>query len=109
MRGKERRDGCVIARMTDKELLEFDKKCEAAGMNKSEYIRSAINRSEVYPMVEIQKLTSQVLKLGNNVNQIARVLNSNPNSGIADCLQEIIGEFTEIKEGIWRIEVDICR
>lgn len=109
MKEQNRKNRSIIARVTGKELMEFEEKCMKVGMNKSDYIRNVINKSEVYPADEIQKLTMQVLKVGRNINQIARILNTNPNSSVSANLQELVGEFEHIKDSLWKIEVDICR
>lgn len=99
----------MTVRVTEAELSELEEKAAKAGMKKSDYIRAAIKKSEVYPMEEVQKLVVQVAKVGNNLNQIARVLNTNPNSSASANLKLLVEDFGAIKECLWSIEVEICR
>lgn len=65
-------------RFSSSEYLSLVEKSAKANMNISEYIRSAAKKSEVQESTkkEIINLTLQIAKIGNNLNQIARKVNT---------------------------------
>ena len=81
-----KRTHIVKTRLDNEEHAEFLHRLEVYGMNQSEFIREAIARVTVRPVIvaslvsddllaAIGRLTAEFGKLGSNLNQIARHLN----------------------------------
>lgn len=87
------KDKVVTLRLTDElnNMLEF--KAVSAGMTKSDYLRNFINGSNVSfnDSKDIAKLLAGINKVGNNLNQIAHVLNiANKSDNLNDIDYDII-------------------
>ena len=81
-----KRDQVVKTRLTQEEKTAFEKMCRMVGLNQSEYLRQMITRGKIKAKIlvtgtsdktldVIGKLTGQIGKIGNNLNQIAFKLN----------------------------------
>ena len=66
-------------RATEEEADEIKRKAAAAGMNVSRFLRTSAVKSQVvlYNTANIYGLRSDIRRIGNNINQIAMVANSN--------------------------------
>lgn len=66
-------------RVTEEEAAEIRRKADAAGMNVSRFLRTSAVKSQVvlYNTNDIYGLRSDIKRIGNNINQIAMVVNSN--------------------------------
>jgi hypothetical protein len=80
------RSHVVKTRMTDEEYADFTERLAAYEMSQSEFIRQAITRATIRPIVTVSpvndellaavgKLTAEYGRIGGNLNQIARYLN----------------------------------
>ena len=80
------RSRVVKTRMTEEEYAEFAERLSAYNMSQAEFIRQAITRATIRPIVTVSpvndglltalsKLTAEYGKIGGNLNQIARSLN----------------------------------
>ena len=80
------RSHVVKTRMTDEEYADFTKRLAAYEMSQSEFIRQAITRATIRPIITVSpvndellaavgKLTAEYGRIGGNLNQIARYLN----------------------------------
>ena len=80
------RSHVVKTRMTDEEYADFTERLTAYEMSQSEFIRQAITRATIRPIVTVSpvndellaavgKLTAEYGRIGGNLNQIARYLN----------------------------------
>ena len=65
-------------RATEEEAAEIRRKAAAAGMTVSRFLRTSAVNSQVvlYNTADIFGLRSEIKKIGNNINQIAMVVNS---------------------------------
>lgn len=76
---KVQRTNTVAVRLTDEEKLDWDLKAHAAGLSISELVRQAMSRVRISHVgdraIAIER-TRQIAKIGNNLNQIARWVNS---------------------------------
>lgn len=86
-------------RATEEEAAEIRRKAAAAGMNVSRFLRtSAVNNQVVlYNTADIFGLRSEIKKIGNNINQIAMVVNSNRSVYQSD-VRELKKQFSELSE-----------
>ena len=68
----------IVFRVNEDEYEHFLKDVEKAQITKSEYLRNLINNVEIKekPDREFYNTTQQLIRIGNNLNQIARKANS---------------------------------
>ena len=80
------RSRVVKTRMTEEEYAEFAERLSAYNMSQAEFIRQAMTRATIRPIVTVSpvndellsavgRLTAEYGKIGGNLNQIARALN----------------------------------
>ena len=80
------RSRVVKTRMTEEEYAEFAERLSAYHMSQAEFIRQAIARATIRPIVTVSPVNDELLsavgkliaeygKIGGNLNQIARALN----------------------------------
>jgi hypothetical protein len=86
------RNNRIRAWLSDAEHARFLSKVRRSGLGKETFIRQLIENGEVRhpPSVDYIRLTNAVNHVGNNVNQIAHVANTNgfiSQSTIHECLR----------------------
>ena len=88
-------------RVTEEESAEIRRKAAAAGMNVSRFLRTSAVKSQVvlYNTADVYGLRSEIKKIGNNVNQIAMVANSNKSVYLSD-VRELRKQFNEMSRSI---------
>ena len=86
-------------RATEEEASEIRRKAAAAGMTVSRFLRTSAMNSQVvlYNTADIFGLRSDIRKIGNNINQIAMVVNSNRSVYQSD-VRELKKQFSELSE-----------
>ena len=86
-------------RATEEEAAEIRRKAAATGMTVSRFLRTAAVNSQVvlYNTADIFGLRSELKKIGNNINQIAMVVNSNRSVYQSD-VRELKKLFSELSE-----------
>ena len=86
-------------RATEEEASEIRRKAAAAGMTVSRFLRTAAVNSQVvlYNTADIFGLRSEIKKIGNNINQIAMVVNSN-RSVYGNDIRDLKKQFSELSE-----------
>ena len=86
-------------RATEEEAAEIRRKAAAAGMTVSRFLRTAAVNSQVvlYNTADIFGLRSDIRRIGNNINQIAMVVNSEKKvfKGDIDSLHREIAKISE--------------
>ena len=98
--------------MNDEEYEFFRKQCEAYGFSQSEMIRTSLDRLVIKPVIKFSPVNKELLskideliaegkRIGNNLNQIARALNSDSfDAGIVDAIKQALGDLAE-----WKYEI----
>lgn len=88
-------------RATEEETAEIRRKAAAAGMNVSRFLRTSAVKSQVvlYNTADVYGLRSEIKKIGNNVNQIAMVANSNRSVYLSD-VRELRKQLNEMSGSI---------
>ena len=88
-------------RATEEEASEIRRKAAAAGMTVSRFLRTSAVKSQVvlYNTADLYGLRSEIKKIGNNVNQIAMVVNSNKEAFYGDIVS-LKKQFSELSEKI---------
>ena len=86
-------------RATEEEAADIRRKASAAGMNVSRFLRTAAVNSQVvlYNTADIYGLRSNLRRIGNNINQIAMVVNSNRAVYQSD-VRDLKKQFSELSE-----------
>ena len=86
-------------RATEEEASDIRRKAAAAGMNVSRFLRTSAMNSQVvlYNTADIFGLRSELKRIGNNINQIAMVVNSNRAVYQSD-VRELKKQFSELSE-----------
>ena len=80
------RSRVIKTRLTEEEYAEFSERVSSCQMSQSEFIRQALTKSAIRPVITVSpvndpllsaigKLTAEYGKIGGNLNQIARYLN----------------------------------
>ena len=86
-------------RATEEEAAEIRRKAAAAGMNVSRFLRTSAVKSQVvlYNTADVFGLRFEIKKIGNNINQIAMVVNSNKEAFYGDIvsLKKQLSELSE--------------
>ena len=88
-------------RATEEEAAEIRRKTAAAGMNVSRFLRTSAVKSQVvlYNTADVFGLRSEIKKIGNNINQIAMVANSNRSVYLSD-VRELRKQLNEMSGSI---------
>ena len=76
-------------RATEEEASEIRRKAVAAGMTVSRFLRISAMNSQVvlYNTADLFGLRSELKRIGNNINQIAMVANSNKSVYLSDVIE----------------------
>ena len=104
------RSRVVKTQLTDEEYADFTARLAPYGMSQSEFIRQAITRATIRPIVTVSpvndellsaigELTAQYGKIGGNLNQIARTLNEwhSPYPAMAKELKDAAADLAALK------------
>ena len=88
-------------RATEEEAADIRRKASAARMNVSRFLRTAAVNSQVvlYNTANIYGLRSDIRRIGNNINQIAMVANSNRSVYLSD-VRELRKQLNEMSGSI---------
>ena len=88
-------------RATEEEAAEIRRKAAAAGMNVSRFLRTSAVKSQValYNTADLYGLRSDLRRIGNNINQIAMVANSNKSVYLSD-VRELRKQLNEMNRSI---------
>ena len=86
-------------RATEEEAAEIRRKAAAAGMNISRFLRTSAVKSQVvlYNTADLYGLRSDLRRIGNNINQVAMVVNSN-NAVYRNDVRDLKKQFSELSE-----------
>ena len=86
-------------RATEEEAADIRRKASAAGMNVSRFLRTAAVNGQVvlYNTNDLYGLRSYIKRIGNNINQIAMVVNSNRSVYQSD-VRDLKKHFSELSE-----------
>ena len=98
--------------MSDDEYEIFKKRCETYGFSQSDMIRTSLDNLVIKPVLKFSPVNKELLskvdelikegkRIGNNLNQIARALNSDSfDAGINDGIRKALGDLAE-----WKYEI----
>ena len=100
----------IKTRLTEEEYAEFSERVSLCKMSQSEYIRQALTKSRICPVITVSpvndellsavgKLTAEYGKIGGNLNQIARTLNEwhSPYPQLAGEVRAAVSDLAALK------------
>ena len=100
----------VKTRMTEEEYADFTERLKHYDMSQAEFIRQAITRATIRPIVTVSpvndellsavgRLTAEYGKIGGNLNQIARTLNEwhSPYPQLAGEVRAAVSDLSALK------------
>ena len=104
------RSRVVKTRMTDEEYAEFAGRLEQYDMSQAEFIRQAIQRATIRPVITVSPVNDELLaalgrlaaeygRIGGNLNQIARTLNEwhSPYPQLAGEIRAAVSDLAALK------------
>ena len=107
---KPHRCHVVKTRMTEEEYADFTERLKHYDMSQAEFIRQAITRATIRPIVTVSpvndellaavgKLTAEYGRIGGNLNQIARTLNEwhSPYPQLAGEVRAAVSDLAALK------------
>jgi len=94
-----KRGKSVLVRMTEEEFEKIEKKSYKSKLSKQDYILKSSLDKEILVIEGIQDLVIQLSKVGTNINQIARKVNTGE---IDDCSFQLDGIGKELSE-VWQL------
>ncbi len=101
MENRERQNRFTL-RLSDNELYILEQKCKVSNMkDKSSFLRHLILYGYVFDVdySELQEYNSALAKIGNNLNQIAKRMNTTGNVYKAD-----VKEVKELMQKVWHTQ-----
>ena len=107
---KETRNHIVKARLNDQEYIKMMTICQYLKITPSTMIRALLDRGQVHAVVYengvndqtltlLNQIITELKRIGNNINQIARVVNTTglDDPVLIEDLNKALGELTECK------------
>ena len=97
------RTNAIIVRLTDKEKKQLQRQAENAGLKMEPFIRKLIMRADIQPRPpdNFVQLIREINFIGNNINQIAKKVNTENNVSQSQ-LEEILHLLGEIYREVKR-------
>ena len=104
-----KRSHVIKARLDDEEYGSFIKRCEVYRMTQSKMIRVSLDKLVINPVIKFSPVNKELLskvdelitegkRIGNNLNQIARALNSGyPDQSLSSEIRRALGDLAEWK------------
>ena len=105
----------IKTRLTEEEYTEFSERVTLCQMSQAEYIRQALTKSRIQPVITVSpvndellsavgRLTAEYGKIGGNLNQIARALNEygTPYNALSVEVRAAISDLAALKFEVLR-------
>ena len=109
------RSRVIKTRLTEEEYAEFSERVSLCQMSQSEFIRQALTKSTIRPVITVSpvndtllatvgRLTAEYGKIGSNLNQIARCLNEYgaPYNALSKEVRAAISDLAALKFEVLR-------
>ena len=108
MKGSERMNKSVQVkcRMSVEEKEKFDKLVEQSGLSQSEFFRRCALKKKIYDFGiknDMKNVQHELSKIGVNINQIAKNLNSNIYAGADQDVKKMIEQLEIIQNDFMKI------
>ena len=102
------KDTVITFRLTHKEVEKLDSMCQQTGMQRSQLIRHCLSNEQIIVVKSGKYLVKQIMRLGNNLNQVARNLNTYHDVNLEHEFKEIEQQIQEAKMTLLQLE-DECK
>lgn len=101
---KENKETKIYIRVTRAEKKKIDDQCKAMDYpSLSQYIRDVVLNKKIVTKTDVEMIL-QLKKIGVNINQIAKQLNTNPSEVVSnDTIRKLDNYMLELKEVTKRI------
>ena len=109
------RSRVIKTRLTEEEHADFTERLTTYGMSQAEFIRQAITRATIRPVITVSpvndellaaigRLTAEYGKIGGNLNQIARYLNEygTPYNALSGEVRAAVSDLVALKFEVLR-------
>lgn len=83
----------INSRVKDEEYDKFNELVKKSKLNKSEFIRRSVLNKEIIVIDGVRELVFELKKIGNNLNQLTRAVNS----GMVKDLEELKGIKADLR------------
>ena len=105
---KRQRNRHILIRVTEDELAAIEARADASGLSIAAYLRATAlgnpgpraRRRPPVNHVVLRQLLGELGRVGNNVNQIARALNSGEAASVAE-LREALTAYLQLRNAIF--------
>ena len=107
-KAKETRSEILRFRVTPEERIKIEHKALSSYRTVSTYLRDCSLGKRIVVVPNVDSLISELRRIGNNLNQIARAVNS----GFIDVESSAADDLSEIRKGvkgIWQSLNSLCR
>lgn len=101
-----KRDCAVTIRMNEDEKKKFDELVKQSGLSQSEYFRRCALKKKIYDFGiknDMKNVQHELSKIGVNINQIAKNLNSNIYTGADQDVKKMIEQLEVIQNDFRKI------
>lgn len=99
---KRKRENQVKFYLNDDELKILEKKVKKSKLKKTEYLRKSALEKDIFVIGGIRQLAYQLSKIGNNINQLTKLINQGIISDTGD-LKKLEEEYQRVFEEILEI------
>ena len=95
---KRTRDKRITFRMTENEFIEFRDKVEKSKLTQNEFMLKCITEKDVIVIDDLKEVLIELKRLGSNINQIAKGLNTYHGLEVSDDIRDIKNELFKITD-----------
>ncbi len=88
----------IVIRLSDQEYQALKTQIKQSGKNQQEYLIAAIFKTKIVNLNELRAIIPELKRQGNNLNQIAKILNS----GHANIAESAVEKTLKEVEETWR-------
>lgn len=88
----------IVIRLSEKEFETIKNKVNQSGKTQQEYIIEALTKAQIVNFNELKTIYLELNRQGNNLNQMAKLMNRNNRNVELQELEEALKEVSEI----WR-------
>ena len=91
------KDTAIYLRIGEEQKKALEKKAQAAGMSLSSYLVEQGLHGKVVDYTELRKVYPQIMRIGNNINQATRIMNTY-HSSTGEEFSFVYQEFLKLRD-----------
>lgn len=88
----------VTFRMNEKEYQSFKKKVTRSKLKQSDFLRTCVAEKEIIVVPGLEEFAKQILAIGNNLNQVAKNLNSHYFVNTSEDIEKVRQDLGALRE-----------